>query len=300
MGTFFGLSPGNVFHSPSSLSPCGHVLCLGCLQGWFRTPPTGDEDMEEDDPDVILYRKKSCPVCRAEVFHRPIPLFVIKSIANAFDKVRQVSPRRSSPLPDGDPWAGIFPEAVSPYNQHDSDSESNPYYDFDDETDQDYGDSEDDMWPLYGYGSDSDGDFYDGEYVHPRWAPPTVDVSPDDFPFEEINNETLSMLRRGATLQMIALFNMTYTHDEGLMAYLEENEVYLGWNICLKQDDATGEEYMDWIEADIVNHSERWEKQDSDGYWIAWRLIREDEEEDFELTDSEMWAEELADLHDGA
>lgn len=252
--------------------------------------------MDEDDSDSLLYRKKTCPVCRSEVFHRPIPLFLVKSIATALEKSKQGSPRRSSPLPEGDPWARIFLDAVSPYENNDEDSHSGSGDSFEDG--EDYEDA-DDGWPLPGYGSDSDEEIFEGEYVAARWAPPTVDVHPDDYPFEDINNEMLSMLRRGALPQMIALFSMSYTHEEGLLAILDGNEVYLGWNISLKLDDEAGEEYMDWVEADVMNHPERWDQVNHGDYWTAYKLVREDEDDDYELTESEVWAEELADMHAG-
>ncbi len=280
-----------------SLSPCGQVLSLNCLQEWFRRTPPGDEDMEDDeDPEAVIYRKKTCPVCRTEVFHRPIPVFVIKSIASAFDKAKPGSPRQPSPPREGDPWEGIFPEAKSPY-----------YDDYDDEDDYDgdsMGDEDDDAsdghWPFANYGSDSDDDYYYGEYVHPHWAPPTVHIDPEDYPFDEVTDDVLAMLRRGATPQMIMLFQMEYTHDGGLVATMDGNKIYLGWNISLQPEDLTGEEFMEWIDADIVNHPERWDRADDDEgeNWSAWRLVREEEDEEFNDTDSEFWAEELAELED--
>ncbi|KAI0083924.1 hypothetical protein BDY19DRAFT_974785 [Irpex rosettiformis] len=286
----------DMLFKPYGLSPCGHVLCLNCLQEWFRRTPPGDEDMddEDEDPEVVLYRKKSCPVCRTDVFHRPIPVFVIKSIASAFDRVKPGSSRQPSPAHEGDPWSGIFPEAVSPYGDYNDED------DFDgdsmgDETDE----GSDGPWPFATYGSDSDDDYYYGEYVHPRWAPPTVHIDPEDYPFDEVTDDVLAMLRRGATPQMILLFQMEYIHGEGLVATMEGNKIYLGWNISLQPEDSTGEEFMDWIEADIVNHPERWDKEDEEGdNWNAWRLIREEEDDEFSNTDSEFWAEDLADLEE--
>lgn len=280
-----------------SLSPCGHVLCLGCLQNWFRSAPAGDDDMSDDDPDAILYRKKTCPVCRTTVLSRPIPVFLIKSIAVALEKVRgnETSSPRSSPPLEGDPWAGIFPEFMSAddiwmdddddYLDDDvgADSEDDVYADA-------WGSDEGENWPFDGYGSDEGEPSYDGPYVPAHWAPPIIDVSADDYPFDDINNEMLSMLRRGATMPMIELFDMSYSHGEGLRAVVGDNVVFLGWNIDLHPNDETGEEYMEWVEADVYNHPERWDRETNfDGTWTAWHLVREDEDEEYQTTDSEAY-----------
>lgn len=284
-----------------SLSPCGHVLCLPCLQNWFRTAPAGDDDeMYDDDPDSILYRKKTCPCCRAAVTSRPIPLFLIKSIAVALSKARDPdnATSRSSPPLEGDPWEGIFPDIMSADAMWLDDDDDDGYdpTPFEDYAER-YGmpdeyDSEDDEWPYEGYGSDEDAEPYEGEYVPTRWAPPTLDVSANDYPFDDISDEMLSMLRRGATPPMIALFEMSYVHQDGLRALVNGNVVYLGWNIELRPGDETGEEYMEWVEADVYNRPERWERDDNpDGTWTAWRLVREDEDEEYATTDSEAYGE---------
>lgn len=291
-----------------SLSPCGHVLCLGCLQNWFRTAPGDDDDMYDDGPDSVLYRRKTCPVCRTVVSHRPIPLFLVKSIAAAIDKARGAAepPSRSSPAPEGDPWQGIFPEDLAPEDM----SEGSHRYgydayedDFDDpdydpewrdlESEREFG-SEDENWPFdYGYGSDDDAAPYEGEYVRPRWEPPSHEVYLDDYPYD-LSQDKITILRRGVPLSMIDIFDVSYTHDYGMRAVVNGNVVYLGWNIELHPGDVNGEEFMEWVEADIYGRPERWERE-IDGHagtWIAWRLVREDEppeEGEYETTDSEAY-----------
>ena len=106
------------------LSPCGHVLCQGCLQNWFRSaPPVEDEMVDEDDPLSLLYRTKSCPCCRTVVRSRPTQLFIIKSIASALDKAKSSDSRRNSPPPDPDPWAGIFPDPDDAMSTDDDEDE---------------------------------------------------------------------------------------------------------------------------------------------------------------------------------
>ena len=89
---------------------------------------------------------------------------------------------------------------------------------------------------------------------------------------------------------------MSYSHDAGLCAIVDgENEVYLGWNIALHPDDETGEEYIDWILADMYDRPERWRVVSGDiaGTWSAWKLVPTDDDEEYDNTDSEAWAEEM-------
>ncbi len=301
-GYVSGLHCDNRLLTVRRLSPCGHALCMNCLQEWFRAAPPSEQEMYDDDfPDALLYRKKSCPVCRATVLSRPIPLFLVKALVAAVEKSKTLpgaSPRRTPP-PDDDPWAGIFPDMVSSDddwsgddNDEDEDTEGGDMQG-DEEDNSDYDDE--DRWSFDGYGTDDDDEPYGGEYVESRWAPPTVDVSPDDYPYDDLTDEHMSMLRRGATMQMIELFTMTYSHEDGLKAIVDGNEIFLGYNIALHSDDETGEEYMDWVVADIYERPERWGRIDDDGEgFVASRLAREDEDEEYNTTDSEVWAADLA------
>ncbi|KAF9820837.1 hypothetical protein IEO21_01064 [Rhodonia placenta] len=269
---------------PHGLSPCGHVLCQGCLQEWFRSAPPNDEDMHDDFPDDVLYRKKTCPCCRTAVRSRPIPIFLVKSLASAIEKAKASpsAPPRATPPPEDDPWAGIFLE-------HDSEEDWSG-----EESDDDYDD--DDGWSFYGYGTPDDEESYEGPYAHPQWAPPTVNVSPADFPFlDSLDGDDLAMLRRGATLQMIDLFSMRYTHESGLQAVVDNaNVIFLGWNIELHEGDEMGEQFMEWITGDIFERPERWEiMEDMNGSWTAWRLVPQDEVEEYDTSDSEAWAADM-------
>ena len=265
------------------LSPCGHVLCQGCLQSWFRSaPPAEDEMHDEEDPLALVYRTKTCPCCRAVVRSRPTQLFIIKSIASALDKAKSADSRRNSPPPDPDPWAGIFPDLEEIMSTDD---------DEDEETDEEDEDEYGWVYGEEGYGTDSDEEPYEGEYVNARWQPPSVHVEAADFLFDELTEQDFKMLRRGATVQMIELFGMTYSHSEGLSIVLDDgNRIYLGWNIQLHPTDYTGEEYVDHIVSDVFERSERWSIHErEDGSWTAWKLVRETEEVTFDTTDSEEW-----------
>jgi hypothetical protein len=241
---------------------------------------------DDADPLSLIYRAKTCPCCRAVVRSRPTQLFVIKSIASALDKAKPSGPRRSSPPPDPDPWAGIFLPDPGDSTSTDEDEEEET-----DEEDEDrygwiYGDD--------GYGTDSEEEPYQGHYVPARWQPPSVHVESTDFLFDDLAGDDFKMLRRGATVQMIELFNMSYSHEEGLSVFLEDanrtNRIYLGWNIRLHPSDYTGEEYVDYVVNDVFERSERWNVDERpDGSWSAWRLVRESEEVAFDTTDSDEW-----------
>ncbi|PCH44455.1 hypothetical protein WOLCODRAFT_133254 [Wolfiporia cocos MD-104 SS10] len=280
---------------PNGLSPCGHVLCEGCLQSWFRAAPS-DDDILDDVPDRLLYLDKTCPCCRAIIHTRPIPLFVVKSLASALGKAKASpdAPRVPSPLPNGDPWAGIFPEhSDDDWSDEDSDDDMDvdEDEDYDEDDDEDDGDNWEDDW----YGSPNGEEHYAGPYVRPRWAPPSEYVTREDYAFlDDLADEELAILRRGATLQMIDIFAMDYTHDHGLSARLDGNTVFLGWNIHLHENDDAGEVYMDWIAVDIVTHPERWEVlHEPDGTFTAWRLVPQEDSE-YETSDSEAYMPSLA------
>ncbi|KAF7976371.1 hypothetical protein HWV62_6935 [Athelia sp. TMB] len=283
-----------VLLKPFALSPCGHVLCQGCLQEWFRKAPASEDDMyESDDPDYLVYRLKSCPCCRATVRERPLPLFILKGIAAAVLKGKAVP--HTSPPPEGDPWEGLFPPVGEDYGE-DDDEDASEDDDDDDDEDEDEEEDEEDyndfLTSVFGYGSDSDEEPYEGEYIAPQWEPPSVQVGPTDYEFDDLSPSDLSVLRRGATLDMLDMFNVTYSHTDGLVAHLEDEQVHLGWNICLGPDDQAGEDFIEFLYNDMENRPERWDITEAeDGMRICHRLIPEHELEDYNTTDSDRWVD---------
>lgn len=282
------------------LSPCGHVLCQGCLQEWFRSAPAADDEMDDEGmPESLLYRKKTCPVCRTTVLTRPLPLFLVKSISVALEKVKGPVPRAPSPTPetDADPWAGIFFERSKGFDDTDEDDDS----DDDDDEDEDI---YEDPWSDDGdgYGTAEEGDNYEGPYVRPQWSPPSVYVSADDIAefVTEPTNIELAMLRRGVTVQMMQLFHMSYSHEHGLTALIDgDNVVHLGWNIELLPGDESGEDFMEWVTSDIHERPERWDREDEwNGRWRAWKLIAADEVDEYATSDSEAWVADMYDTDD--
>jgi hypothetical protein len=111
----------DLLHKPFALSPCGHVSCYGCLVNWFNV----DQQPDEREGGRI-YRKKTCPQCRAVVRGRPIEAWNVKDMVAAVVKsglsqdfpplVELTSPEvasTNSEAPSRDPWSNIFPPVVS-------------------------------------------------------------------------------------------------------------------------------------------------------------------------------------------
>jgi len=251
---------------------------------------------DDDDPDYLLYRSKSCPSCRASVRARPIPLFLVKAIAPsvAKSKLPPSQANRASPPPEADPWAGIFPtkEELEDSDMFDDAQDDDEDEDEDDEESDDGFDAGD-MWAaLPGYGTDGDDDPYEGDYVSPRWAPPTVYIDPEDYDIADADDDAFNLIRRGATLGMIDMYGMQYSHDHGITAILDGgNTVYLGWNITLHENDYLGELYMAWVQSDITDRPDRWRIVHNyrTRTWEAWRLVPEDEVEQYDTSDTEAW-----------
>ena len=62
-------------------------------------------------------------------------------------------------------------------------------------------------------------------------------------------------------------------------------------------DDETGEEYMDWVLADMYDRPERWRvvSDHVGSTWRAWKLVPADEVEEYDNTDSDVWADDMDD-----
>ncbi|TFK17556.1 hypothetical protein FA15DRAFT_675991 [Coprinopsis marcescibilis] len=303
---------------PFSLAPCGHVLCLTCLQEWFRTSTTHDED-DEDPPETNVLRPKTCPCCRSLVRHRPSPVFMVKAVSSALIKEKEIaagpsaSGERSDGIPDlgeEDPWRGIFPSSDDDGESDEDlggdssddledgevddwmialDASGNPHFSWSSESE----DEDEDNYPLGRYAQYDDTTSEEEEvdlsvrFNLPRWEPASVNINPDDYDFDGFDDETrentLALLRRGCSWEMIQNFNMEYAHLRGIIVclrsinhlYLSDDDdstdeevadgerlhrVYLGFNIILEEDDRDGEAYIHSVLDDIRNHPERWRK----------------------------------------
>lgn len=284
------------------LSPCGHVLCVTCLQEWFRKAPQSDNDMDDpDDPDYLLCRRKICPCCRTDVRHRPIPIFVIKSMTTALAKIKGTSRsvESSNDIPNEvDPWEGLFllsegsDEDDSGYEEEEeeADEEDEDEDEDEDEYEGEIDDDDDEHSDWYGnvfsYGTDSDEDQFEGEYVDPQWEPPTISDIEDDV-YEPLGPHVLGILSRGVSRQMLEAYDVEYSHDYGLVIPDGVYNIFVGWNIQLSADDENGEAYMQYLREDMDNRPERWRLFDrQDGTFDAHLLVRDCDVHDYSDTDS--------------
>ncbi|KAH9172210.1 hypothetical protein EDB89DRAFT_1966623 [Lactarius sanguifluus] len=253
---------------PFALYPCGHVLCQGCLQDWFRNAPVPQDEMEMDEPLPLILRKKTCPFCRTVIRSRPLPLFVLKSLLSILATAQPKNATdvlRPSPPPDlEDPWAEIFPQL-----QCDSESGAEDDEDYSDGWPLDvmYDDEDEDEEVLQGYDNTSD-DEYEGEWVMPGWEPPAHRAATPLDP----EPATDMLLRRGATYGMIETYDVQYSHEEGLSALIDDTCLYLGWNIEIAEEDEDGERFVAWCLGDYGNSPppalEEYNSTDSEN-WIG-------------------------------
>ncbi|KAH8991686.1 hypothetical protein EDB92DRAFT_1797952 [Lactarius akahatsu] len=268
---------------PFALYPCGHVLCQGCLQDWFRNAPVPQDEMEMDEPLPLILRKKTCPFCRTVIRSRPLPLFVLKSLLSILATARPKSATdvlRLSPPPDlGDPWAEIFPQLQCDSESGAEDDDYSDGWPLDVMYDDD--DEDEDEEVLQGYDNTSD-DEYEGEWVMPGWEPPAHRAATPLDP----EPATDMLLRRGATYGMIEMYDVQYSHEEGLSALVDDTCLYLGWNIEIAEEDEDGERFIAWCLGDMETHPHRWFFSD---HGHRHRLIRREALEEYNSTDSENW-----------
>ncbi|KAF8972679.1 hypothetical protein BDZ97DRAFT_850495 [Flammula alnicola] len=334
---------------PFVLSPCGHVLCLSCLQEWFRKAPPTLDDMDIDpdeltDPHYILMRSKSCPSCRATVKSRPVPVFMVKAVSSALRKARpssagpgQASASNRPTTTDADnqdPWKGIFLSSEEDEDGDDSDLESESededqqvligWYrqrelrralfpdaeSTDSEAEDDDDEDQDEDQDQGENASEDDDDVEQHLHILPRWAPPRM-TGTQYTAAEQETSETLKLLQRGCSWEMLRNYDVAYRHNSGIILSLRSlnhlyasdddsddeedcmNRVFLGWNISLDQDDVDGEAFITNILEDIKNNPIRWQVTRRRGVFLgavdARRLVRADEVEEYDTTDTEVW-----------
>ncbi|KAG6907140.1 hypothetical protein DXG01_010359 [Tephrocybe rancida] len=323
-----------------------------------KAPPSAEDDDIDpdelaDDPNYILTRSKSCPCCRAVVKRRPIPAFLVKSIAGALSKHKAAaeaghSARVRSPSPTSDdPWKGLFyssdDDAGDGFEssdedevyedaigwamqglqmgfrgemghpllrafQEDIDSESGSEFEVEEVLGVEEDDADIDRDSVNSYGSEEEE--FETVYVPARWEPPSVVVDPEMYVFRNqgVAASILRMLRRGCTVDMIRLFEITYSHDRGLVAHLasldedfaelshivvaRNNRVYLGWNVHPEGEDYTGELYMRRVLTDMTENPQQWlwtERAHFPGAYDVKLMVRVEDVEHYDTSDTEDW-----------
>ncbi|KAF9014522.1 hypothetical protein BDZ89DRAFT_448206 [Hymenopellis radicata] len=321
---------------PYALSPCGHILCLPCLQEWFRKAPPSADDMDIDpedfeDPQYIMNRQKSCPCCRATVLHRPVPVFLVKSVATTLLKAKGPGHTAGTPVSradgtstvDGeDPWSGLFP---ADEDMEDMDDD----YDFDEAGYMPwmFGADSDEDFESYGSAGDesmdddeedaSDDDsvtsYYVPAYVPSVWERPHVHFSGG----QRHDPQYVKMRRRGCTRDMIRMYGMTYSHDDGLVVYVRSLDpdiavtafreadranvhtirIFVGWNVHLAPGDRGGHAYVNALLHEYQEHPERFAPiARANGGWDIKALVRVDDVEELsedDTTDSDVWHDSI-------
>ncbi|TCD69937.1 hypothetical protein EIP91_005761 [Steccherinum ochraceum] len=137
-----------LMNRPFALAPCGHVVCHGCLVSWFSAPPQNGPNVLVDPPPPppgpvvangqapapaaaaapanpppprppsAIFRKKTCPHCRAVVRDRPVEVWEMKEMVASVTKSGLVQdqdvigPATPDPPTSEDPWKNIFPSVA--------------------------------------------------------------------------------------------------------------------------------------------------------------------------------------------
>lgn len=152
-------------------------------------------------------------------------------------------------------------------------------------------------------------------YVAPRWEPPRAVNQASQYLIRshDISDEMLKLLLRGCTLDMISTYTLSYHHVWGITLLLPGNPldssdddsddevdtnivnyIYLGWNIMLAPDDRDGERFVDDVLRSINDNPAGWKVTQRRGHlrgFDATRLVKVDEVEDYDTTDTEIWVD---------
>lgn len=162
-----------------------------------------------------------------------------------------------------------------------------------------------------------------GRYIRQHWEPPihTRPIAGDDE--LETDPTRASLLRRGCTEAMINSFKMDYTHEQGIIAYVQTNvnredetdifpsaedwrndRVFLGWNVLLDAWDSEGDDFMFKAVRSTRDSPEKWrvvpradltrQRRDSPQNINPTpkdliRLVLEGDQVAYDTTDSEIW-----------
>jgi hypothetical protein len=230
-----------------------------------------DIDPEEmTDPHYVLMRSKSCPLCRAVMKHRPVPVFMVKAVAAALKKAKtpiSLGPQSAQGSDIGnDPWKGIFPSSDEEGGDDDDDDASL------DDSDSDFDVHGELRSAIYSYrrrtirramirdlynsalsevededaddASASDDEGLDNAfYIRPRWAPPTVFVNRNDFDLSEEQDPTsaFKLLQRGCTWEMVQNYDISYDHSTGMVLCLRSLDHIYASDVESEEADANAD-----------------------------------------------------------
>ncbi|KIL66016.1 hypothetical protein M378DRAFT_10318 [Amanita muscaria Koide BX008] len=137
----------DLLYKPFALASCGHVACYGCLVRWFTAPAPGElvpdnqnNNQNNAAPNGIIgnhvYKRKTCPICRARVIERPIEVWAIKDMVNTLVRSKLLDVVPSASAEDAtngrqanqasgsngrtvqDPWEKVFRPARNVYGNN--------------------------------------------------------------------------------------------------------------------------------------------------------------------------------------
>ncbi|PFH51123.1 hypothetical protein AMATHDRAFT_59580 [Amanita thiersii Skay4041] len=146
----------DLLYKPFALTPCGHVACYDCLVRWFTSSGPGRANNDQNNTvqngasGNHVRKRKTCPICRAQVVERPVEVWSIKDMVTglvrsglveipATNQTQGGGNGETNQNNAGDSWKRIFAPARGqrlPVNQWDERVPGEPeevgYYDAED------------------------------------------------------------------------------------------------------------------------------------------------------------------------
>ncbi|CCA71880.1 hypothetical protein PIIN_05815 [Serendipita indica DSM 11827] len=247
--------------------------CFKCLYNWFLSRPPAEGTTTFPDP--YAFRTNTCPQCRTSVRVSPIPSFLLKNLIGEMRSAGLLEPT-SPTVPASDSRTGLPNGAristemstvfggggeVGEEEEHEaaigfSDSDSS----VDDTGFQARREHSNHLmqWEL---------DFrndHAGSWVSPRWETPRFTVDSSALSTSDIaelglpQREVHALLRRGASKDMIRLYQMRFQREHGITANSGSVSVRLGWNLARNAMDVDGSAFMQATMDEMRTHRERY------------------------------------------
>jgi hypothetical protein len=218
---------------------------------------------------------------------------MIKSVVTVLKKTKSPHASLSGSLQNSEdnPWKGIFASSEEEGDNDESPVESDS---------DDLGD-----WNRHAAAVEDTN-------ASKQWAPPSVSITDYHAVDDRDDPNTVKLLQRGCSRDMLRNFDVSYSHSSGIVVALRsldhlhasDNEggeddpdditmhhIFLGWNIALERGATDGEGYMTEILTEIKNAPERWRVSPTPGVpsSIDLRRLVVDEAAEFDTTDTEAW-----------